>query len=430
MLDVLGGDVASLCVSVSKSDWESAISIVLQALRPVVVTPQKFADLRERWRNHEGLGAVLIEDPLQGQLQELAWLGFPEAAASIPRALEQTMFLNGPNLIQTTPGKPSRVVLTIAGDYSPQFAEKFVRTHAIIRDQSRGPKSHVSWLTEIATRPSHQFRRFSRVRSPARRAPAGFFSWPISQLDVPHAHGLKVLANLLERRLNRTGGPDSTAVANCRLIVGRGFGTFVIELKPTSATEIDAMEKSVLSAIDQLRTSTLDASELQSASENETGSGIGSAQSGLERAWTATQRTYYFGGRAQPTVTNDVNLRRLIEHDLPPENLAEMYIEAAPPRQTSAPSRNAKNQSAGSQKARFRNQPSAGHARGGQPPMNRRGGRIYTVQKGESLQMIAHKHHTTIAEIIHANGIQHPDQIQPGTAIVIPVSSSSAAPSK
>ncbi len=430
MLDVLDGDVASLCVSVSKTDWESAISIVLQALRPVVVTTQNFGDLREGWRNHQGLGSVLNEDPLQGQLQELTWLGSPEAAASIPRAIEQTKFMSGSNLIPTTPSKPSRVVLTIAGEYSPQAAEKFLRGNALVREQLRGPRSHISWLAEIAARPSHLSRRFARAKSLKRHAPVVLLSWPISQLDERHAIELKVIAHLLEHRLNRAGGLEANPIANCRLIVGRGFGSFVVEVTTKPAIEIDALEKSILSAIDQLRTSTINDSEMQLAIEKATSPSFGVMQSALDQAWTATQRAYDFAGHAQPITIHDLNLRRLVEKDLLPENLAEMFIEAAPPRPVPVPSRNVRNLGSSKAKARPGSQYSGGHMRAGQPPMNRRAGRIYTVHKGESLQMIAHKYHVTIAEIIHANGIQHPDQIQPGAAIVIPVSSASATPPK
>jgi len=432
LLDVLSGDIASLCVSVPKSEWEPALSIVLQALRPVIVTPQKCKDIRDNWRNHEGLGALLNEDPVQGQLQELTWLGFPQAAISIPRAIEQSLFLPDSSLLQTTSSKPSRVALTIAGDYSQQAAEKYVKEHTLVRDQLRGQKGHSPWLTEIVARPSHLFSRFARVRSVARKVPVVLFSWPVSQLDDTHVFGLNTLATLLERRLNHGSGSSADGIANCRLIVRRGFGSFVIEIPTAPMIEIDIPEKRVFLAIDQLRTSSIDAVELRQVIELVTSPDMESTQSAIERAWRSAQRAYNFAGprwasHAQIWGANELNLRRLVETDLPRNNLAEMYVEAAAPRQLPV-SRHVKNQSAGSSRLKSPNPVATG--RNGRPPMNRQGGRIYSVQKGESLQMIAHKYHVTTAEIIHANGIQHPDQIRPGTVIVIPVSSPSAAPPK
>jgi hypothetical protein len=261
--------------------------------------------------------------------------------------------------------------------------------------------------------------------------PVVLFSWPISQLDERHAFALKALANLLERRLNHGSSPSAEGITNCRLVVGRGFGSFVIEVQTTATVEIDILEKRVFSAIDQLRNSSIDAVELRQVIELVASPGTEPTQSAIERAWTSTQRAYYFVGpplasRAQPWKANELEIKQLIKRDLPRINLAEMYIEAAAPRQPAA--RNIKNQSAGSSRAKYRNPVSKD--RNGKPPMNRRGGRIYTVQKGESLQMIAHKYHVTIAEIVRANGIQHPDQIRPGTVIVIPVSSPLAASPK
>jgi hypothetical protein len=335
-------------------------------------------------------------------------------------------------LLQTTPVKPSRVALTIAGDYSQQSAEKYVRSHALVREQLRGQKSHSYWTTEVVARPAHRFPRFARAKSVARKVPVGLFSWPISQLDDTHAFGLSTIANLLERRLNHSSGPNTESNASCRLIALRGFGSFVIEIQAMPTIEIDTLEKRVFSAIDQLRTSPIDPSELRQVVETVASPGMDPSQSALEQAWTSAQRAYNFSGpllpsHAQTWAANELNIKHLVEQDLPRNNLAEIYVEAAPPRQLSA-SRHSKNQSVGSSRAKSPNQIST--RQNSQPPVNRRGGRIYTVQKGESLQMIAHKYHVTIAEIIRANGIQHPDQIRPGTVIVIPVSSPSAASPK
>jgi len=98
--------------------------------------------------------------------------------------------------------------------------------------------------------------------------------------------------------------------------------------------------------------------------------------------------------------------------------VAEIFGEAAP----------AASQAKGRSTARTRERASAGQPRSDRKPTNLRGGRIYVIQNGESLQMIAHKFHVTIADLIRANGLRHPDQIRPGARIVVPAASSSAAP--
>ncbi len=324
--------------------------------------------------------------------------------------------------------KLHKVVVTVVGQYAPPTVEAFIRANAVIREQTRGPQGRSPGLTAAVARQLHLFPRFARVRSSSLEDTVWFFSWPISQLDEAHARVLELIAQLLERRLNRPSGSGSDGVAQCELRVGRGFGSFVVEIRATSPLEIDAVEKRVFTAIDQLRDTVIDTVELQQASEQVNGAGNEFTQSALDRAWSATQRAF-FSQTAQAVTksahvpTTERNIAQLIQRDLPRNNVAEILAEAAAPRKSLKSSLKGPNLAATSRRAKSRNHAPAVHNRGNPSGVARRNGRIYSVQKGESLQMIAHRYHVTIADIIHANGLMHPDQLRPGTEIVIPVSS-------
>ncbi len=97
-LDVVSGDVASLCASASNAKWQAVISLALEAMRPVTLNAQSWSNLVEKWRSRDGLAAMLDEDPLPRQLQTLTWLGVPEATAFIPSALEQSLSVKAEDL--------------------------------------------------------------------------------------------------------------------------------------------------------------------------------------------------------------------------------------------------------------------------------------------------------------------------------------------
>jgi LysM repeat protein len=56
--------------------------------------------------------------------------------------------------------------------------------------------------------------------------------------------------------------------------------------------------------------------------------------------------------------------------------------------------------------------------------------RTYTVRNGETLLMIARRYRVTVPDLIRANGLHRPDQILPGTKILIPESSPAPARAK
>ncbi len=413
-LDVVDGDVAVLCVSTTSDHWASAMAIALEIMKPVTVTVASWMSISEKWRNHAGLAAVLDDNPLRRQLQALTWLGNSEATLSIQDSVQPSLALRPEDVVRAAASKPQRFVVTVAGQYDATKVEQWMRRQApSLFKPGREPQPPAP-----IAQPTRQNPRFAHERIPHSEGHVWLFSWPISHLDESYASSLELVAQLIERRLNRTSILDKAGTASCELLVGRGFGSLVVEIRSPVLLELDRVEKWVFSAIEQLGYGPIDRNELAQAKEQATYRTMPPESSPIDRAWTTTQRRLRLRNASRapktPTATQP-EILRLIERDLNRRSVAEIFGEAAP----------AASQARGRGTARARERAST--PRGDRKLTNLRGGRIYVVQNGESLQMIANKFHVTIPELIRANGLRHPDQIRPGARIVVPAASSSAA---
>ncbi len=404
-LYVLNGDIAILCVSAAYDAWETAFAVALETIRPVTVTTSKWSSLVEQWRNHEGLAALVANDPLQQQLQALTWLGVPEATESIQNSIEQSSSIHADDVARASPPKSQRFVVTVAGQYTPRLVEPWLRANSLIRERVRSQKGRAPAPPALGSPQLRQNPRFAHERVPHSEGNRWLFSWPIFHLDEAHAASLDIVARLIERRLNRTSTLGKEGFVSCELRQGRGLGSLVIELRSPVLVDLDKIDKWVFSTIEQLRINPNNNDDLAQSIERVQKPEV--PYPAIVRASATTQRSFLL--KSAPTTPRPATLRllgsdisRLVERDLNRRNVAEIFGEAQAP---SPPA----------------------HANGrnvvrpqGKRTANSRGGRLYVVQSGESLQNIAHKFHVTITEIIRENGLRHPDQIRPGSRIVIP----------
>lgn len=414
VLEVLRGDIASLCVSVPATHWESAIAVALEGLRPVTVTAQNWIELFDRWHNHEGLASLLEEDPLRRQLQTLLWLGVPEAAVSVAGALEQTLSLKAEDMRNISVTNPQTVTLAVAGQYVTLAAEKSIRNNAALRAHLRRSMSRRAGAPALTPPQSRMYPRFARLRSAHRDRSIWLFAWPISQLDARHEMNLRIIAKLLEHRLNPSPQSVEVGTAQCELQVGRGFGSFVIEIRSRPTLELNTVEARVFSAVEQIRKTGVTDNELKPILEWAQAPNEEPINSVLDGARVLTQKSFFSGAllarsRVTQATPSEADVRRTAERDLGRDNVVELVSEAAPPPGPLNSSSKAK--TAGKSYPRGR-------------------GRAYTVRNGETLLMIARRYRVTIPDIIRANGLHHPDQILPGTKIFIPESSPAPAPAK
>ena len=415
ILDILNGDVAILCVSASNGTWEAMLSVAVEAIRPVTLTSSKWSSLVEQWRNHQGAAALVGDDPLQRQLQALTWLGSFDATVSIRSSIEPSSLIHFDDVARAGPAKPQRFVVGVSGQYQPRSVEQWIRANQLIREQTQSHARRPVLLSVQATPSVRQNPRFVHERVPHPQGHAWLFSWPISHLDAGRAASFDAVAQLIERRLNRTSKLGKESSISCELRKGRGFGSLVIELRSRTLVDLDTIDKWVFSTVEQLRTTSNEKNDLAQVAEWMSNQDDAASHPPLERAWTMTQEALLqkgTPGTPRLALTSEADVARLVDHDLNRRSVAEIFAEAQDPVVSPTHGRTSN--------SRNKKPANASRPQGNHIPLNHRGGRIYVIQNGESLQTIARKFHVTIGEIIRENGLHHPDQIRPGARIVIP----------
>jgi len=409
-LDIVNADRAAICVGAPTESVNDAVSVVLEALRPTSLTAERWSEVVQGWRNHEGLAATTNDNPLRRQLQSLMWLGSPDATVSIAQSIEQSLGLYGEKVARSAPTRLQGPVLVTTGEYSPSDVEKYIRLHPLVREFTRVP-DRAQPARQAIPEPKAKSPRFTRERSESLDGHLWLFGWPISHLDAAHACGAEVLARLLEHYLNAQTPLGKAGIVTCLVQSQHSYASFVVEVRSKSL-DIEAVEKWVWSGIEQLKNGQFNRAEMQEAIER--GKSRVNFTEPLDRAWAIAARSFPLDAGIRRDVWNlsQPELSRIAQQDLDHRRVSEIFGEALPPRPRAM---------AFSRGTSSTHRTKGSKAKIATPIRSNRGpGRIYTVHPGESLQMIAHRFHVTVPEIIRENRLSHPDQISPGTKIFVP----------
>jgi hypothetical protein len=402
--DRLDGDTVTLCVSVPKHELSHALSAMLDVSKPLAPSGDDCEGALGQWREHRGLAELVQADSYAARLRALTWLGSgaPEALAF---SLQRIATTGCQNWRAMPAASPSPTALTIVGEIDPVSLEADIRSRRSTRQHLRAARAPYSKSQSLLKLPVQSYPRFVRLRSSEAQASTVIMGWPFIHQGERQSIGLRVIASVIERRLNRTLIPQERR-ATARLSEVSGYGTFEVEVRPTRSDELSSTEERVLAVIDQLRTNHVTPTEFETALTQATSPAPLSGDLELDRARRMAQKALLsWDPRAMsqpadnyPTVTD---LQQWTGRLLSRTNQAELFVEAIAPRQQRGAARSE-----------------------GQRPR----GFAYVVRPGESLQVIARRFRVTIPELIRANHLRHPDQIAPGTRLVIPSVTPTPAP--
>jgi hypothetical protein len=287
------------------------------------------------------------------------------------------------------------VTLAVVGDFNLTALESEIRAHRLVRQRLHVTPGQGGRQVTAPRLLEQSFPRFVRLRTNEPES-ALVMGWPVIRQAERQEIGLQVIAFLIEQRLNRTLVARERR-ATARMSWTNGYGTLQIEVRPTRPDELASTEERVLAVLDQLRTNQVSTTEFESALSQATSPTPVTGDLDLDRALQMAQKALLsWNSRAmtKPADTHPrpTDLLQWISRDLSRARSSEVFLEPIAPRQRAA--------------ARSE----------GQRPK----GLTYVVKPGESLQMIARKYRVTIPELIRANHLHHPDQIAPGTRLLIP----------
>jgi hypothetical protein len=412
-LDIVNADRAAICVSAPTASVNDAVSVVLEALRPTSLTAERWSEVVQRWRNHEGLATTTNDNPLQRQLQSLIWLGTPEATVSITQTIEQSLGLHGERVARSAPTRLQKPVLVMTGEYSRVDVERYIRLNPLVREFTR-VQGRTQPPQQAIPEPKAKSPRFTRERMASLDGHLWLFGWPISHLDAAHVSGVEVLARLLERYLTEQTPLGKAGLVNCLIQSQHRYASLVVEVRSKSLG-IEAVEKWVWSGVEQLKNGQFNRAEIKEAIERAKAQVNPNVAEPLDRAWSIAARSFFpmeAASQRDMWSLSQPELSRIARQDLDHRQVSEIFGEALPPRPKAI---------AFSRGTSPTNRTKRSQTKVATPIRSNRGpGRIYTVQHGESLQMIAHRFHVTVPEIIRENRLSHPDQVSPGTKIFVP----------
>lgn len=392
--DRVDGDTVLLCLSVPNDQLASALSTLSDASKSLVATRSDCDRAVEQWRAHHGL-AELVRDELQAaHVQELAWLG-SGAPPTLGFALRRAAAAGCEHWRAPAVWTPSTISLTVIGDVKPNLLQSEIRAQHSARQRQRAMRPTSAKVPTVPKLPAQSYPRFVRLRSSEVPTSAVILGWPFLLQGERQELGLRVIAAIIEQRLNRSLLPLERR-ASARVRRAGGTGTFEVEIRPTRADELSSTEERVLAVIDQLRTNHVSSGEIESALAQASSPTPLSGDLELDRAMFMAQKALLsWDARAMSQPADNptpAELQQWTGRILSRTNIAEVFLESVAARQR-------------------------GGARSeGQRPK----GPTYAVKPGESLQMIARRFRVTIPELIRANRLHHPDQIAPGTRLVIP----------
>jgi len=393
------------CLSVPTEDYASALAAVLETLRPLSLEPNACTQTLEQWRRHEGLARLVDHESIAHLAHELAWLGSRPQQPSIATGLQQIDSEDCAHWQPPGASNPSVVTLTVIGAPDVVATEKAIRSHSAVRQRQRSVHPQHAKATSPLKLPQRTYPRFVRVHGPRGTESSLMVVWPVVRYSERDELGLRQIASLIEQRLDRAWGPHANRRATVRLHWSGSEGVLGIEVLPTPPGDLASTEERVFAVLDQLRSTPVSTTELNSLLGNVNTWPPLTGDLDLDQALRMAQKALFSWNPRVMVKTSEAyptpaELQQRIREDLSRLNVTEVFSEAPAPRQQTT---------------------ALGHS---QSPK----GFAYTVKAGESLQMIAHKFRVTILDLVRVNHLQHPDQIAPGTRLTIP-SSPRATPS-
>jgi hypothetical protein len=394
------GDRVVLCLGLPPAEQASAASALLDLVKPVPSSYKDCIDALARWRAHEGLAHVAGESALGEQVHELAWLGSREIPRSFVSLLREPP---GPEACEHSKGQTTNqflMTLAGAGNIDVGSMESMVRSNPVLRHRQK--VTHRVGSDSVPNLPEQTYPRFVRLRRTDREDSSLHVAWPLVRSSEEQQVTLRMLASVIEHRLNQRFGPSDRRRAVVRAYWEGYRGTLQVDISPMQQDDLANTEQHVFAVVEQLRSGPATSAELASAraavmnAARLTGDLALDLAVHLSREALVARRAPATTRTPEPAAT-PADLQHLAGQVLSRRNVAELLCEAAAP---------------------------AGPSNRGRGEGQRPKGMAYVVKSGESLQMIAQRFRVTIPDLIRANRLHHPDQIAPGTRLVIPIAGS------
>jgi hypothetical protein len=391
------GATLTECLSVPTEDYASALHAMLETLRPLLLKPNDCAQTLEQWRRHEGLARLVDHESLAHRAHELAWLGSRPQQASIATELQRIDSEACTHWQPLGTSNPSIATLIVIGAPDVAATEKTIRADSAVRQRQRSVRPRYPKAASPPKLPESTCPRFVRVHSPRSTESSLMVAWPVVRRSERYELGLRQIASLIEERLGRAWGPHANGHATVRLHWSGFEGMLGIEVRPTTPGDLASTEERIFAVLDQLRSAPVSTTELNSLLVDVNTRPPLTGDLDLDQALHMAQKSLFSWNPRVMVKTPEVHptaaeLQQWIREGFSRLSVTEVLSEAPTMRRQTAVQ---------------------GHI---QTPI----GFSYTVKAGESLQMIAHKFHATILDLIRVNHLHHPDQIAPGTRLTIP----------
>jgi len=391
------GDTVVFCLVAPRDELTAVLSALVELARPVAVTADGCRRALDEWQQGGGLVEVLARDSRSTRLQALAWLSSGSPPPAIALALQRIPTTACDHWQVTNPSRPAPITLAIVGDFEVRALESEIRSHRTLRQYLRGARAGRVNSPAPGRPKDGSYPRFVRLRATDSPDSVLLLGWPITRASEREALGARVIAAVIEHRLNRLLVPREQR-ATTRVTQATGHGTLEVEVRPTPSEQLRSTEAHVFAIIDQLGTTPVSSKDFDSALRQASRPTPLSGDLALDGAVQMAQRTLFswnapaMGTAAAPYPTATELQQWAMRQSLIRANAAEVFFEAVAP------------------------QKRAGARSEGQGPK----GHLYVVRNGESLQMIARRFRVTIPELIRVNRLRHPDRIAPGTRLLIP----------